>query len=124
MRTRLLLLPLAPPILFFGWVLGSAFGLFKFQPSLYLPAILVASVAGPLSIVWSTHWKLRFARRLVEARGRVCFRCGYDLAGLGDAGQCPECGVPYLVESLREQWVASGLCAREQLLPPTDPPSS
>jgi hypothetical protein len=31
---------------------------------------------------------------VVDTRGRVCLRCGYDLSGLQATGVCPECGTP------------------------------
>lgn len=36
-------------------------------------------------------WLPRWRRRRSRARGGLCERCGYDLAGLTD-GACPECG--------------------------------
>ena len=59
--------------------------------------------------------RCRVRLRLIAARGRMCFRCGYDLCGLGDAGACPECGEAFVLEALRERWAASRLCTRSDL---------
>ena len=44
--------------------------------------------------------------REVRAAGyRKCPTCGYLLAGLPDAGACPECGYRYEMGALREEWM-------------------
>jgi hypothetical protein len=51
--------------------------------------------------VFRTDAKRR-GRRVIEAGGRVCIHCGFDLAGLEDRGKCPECGADYdIAESVR-----------------------
>lgn len=33
------------------------------------------------------------------SNGKQCSECGYELAGLGEHGECPECGNPYDITS-------------------------
>jgi len=54
----------------------------------------------------------RERRRLIAARYRVCFRCGYDLSALAEDGVCPECGEVYLGAALRERWAGAGFVSR------------
>ncbi|MDX2132349.1 MAG: hypothetical protein SFY69_09880 [Planctomycetota bacterium] len=46
----------------------------------------------------------REQKKAAGAGGRRCWSCGYALHGLGDAGSCPECGVPFRLADLREKW--------------------
>ena len=42
-------------------------------------------------------------KRAIQARTEpFCIHCGYDLAGLPDHYQCPECGVPYTFNAIEE----------------------
>ncbi|GMU34522.1 MAG: hypothetical protein AMXMBFR20_23940 [Planctomycetia bacterium] len=49
--------------------------------------------------------KMRFARIVLENKGRVCQNCGFLLHGLPDRHECPECGNEYDVKSLRDSWL-------------------
>ncbi len=53
-------------------------------------------------------WTRRLSARARREQGRVCWECGYVLTGLGDAGDCPECGTRYDVANLRRQWQVGG----------------
>lgn len=47
----------------------------------------------------------RRARQLIRSgQVHVCPRCCYSLIGLDASGDCPECGVPYSPETLRQRW--------------------
>lgn len=46
----------------------------------------------------------RVRGRLRETRGRLCPACLHDLRGIGDEGQCPECGGVFSKESLADWW--------------------
>ncbi|MGD2109786.1 MAG: hypothetical protein PVI86_10375, partial [Phycisphaerae bacterium] len=46
----------------------------------------------------------RFKRRLLQNHWRYCIECGYDLAGLPNRHQCPECGTGYEIDRLARQW--------------------
>jgi hypothetical protein len=55
------------------------------------------------------RWRRGIEARLAAADGRVCFRCGYDLAALGtDTGVCPECGEAFVAGALRVRWKGAG----------------
>lgn len=63
-----------------GWPVKAAFGV--------IAAITVTLVyAAVRTIYYCLRW------RVVEADGRYCADCGYDLTG-NTSGTCPECGVP------------------------------
>ncbi len=43
-------------------------------------------------------------KRLESANCHLCRECAYDLSGLPEAHQCPECGCAYIAEELRLYW--------------------
>ncbi len=47
---------------------------------------------------------VRLRRRLREAGGRLCLRCGYDLRGIDDPGACPECGRRFHGAEIAARW--------------------
>lgn len=51
--------------------------------------------------VWSTD---RWKRRAKAANGRLCLHCGFDMNGLDDSEECPECGSQYNEEEARLEW--------------------
>lgn len=60
-----------------------------------------AVVAAILLFVWRIT---RFARRIAESDGFLCLNCHYDLHGLPDVGECPECGEAYERSRLERLW--------------------
>jgi hypothetical protein len=47
---------------------------------------------------------MRFTRRIAESDGFLCLNCHYDLHGLPDVGECPECGEAYVRADLERRW--------------------
>lgn len=45
-----------------------------------------------------------FARRIERSDGFLCLNCHYDLHGLPDEGDCPECGEAYERTRLERLW--------------------
>ena len=60
-------------------------------------AWLPLAAAGAAAAVWAALWPLRRRERKLLQRWMddQCVRCGYELRGIGRAGQCPECGTPF-----------------------------
>lgn len=45
-----------------------------------------------------------FTRRIARSDGFLCLNCHYDLHGLPDSGNCPECGESYVRAELERRW--------------------
>ena len=56
--------------------------------------------------IWllSTRRVRRFRQRVRSSDYELCLECGYSLTGLGDRRACPECGVDFTIEDVREKW--------------------
>lgn len=96
-----------------GWVL---IGLFVVYVVLLIASVIRKGGAPIMPVLWTLvlidvfiRWRLRAAitdgHALVKAgEVRLCPFCEYDLRGLGERGQCPECGAWYGPEILRAEW--------------------
>lgn len=64
----------------------------------------------PLAIVWPLFLlgRRRIHRDFIEARGRLCTHCAYNLTSTADQGTCPECGKPFDAAKDAETWRLSG----------------
>lgn len=49
------------------------------------------------------RWR-RLGARAAATGGRVCADCGYDLSGLAEQGECPECARPYIIADVQRYW--------------------
>lgn len=57
-----------------------------------------------LSVVAGRWRRRRIGRHIRASDYRVCPQCRYLLAGLPDAGRCPECGFEYSKDILIKYW--------------------
>lgn len=67
----------------------------------YAGAVVVVGLA-----VFAVHMALlaRLKRRLRATGGALCPDCGYHIAGVGEAGECPECGRRFSLEADAAYW--------------------
>lgn len=61
-------------------------------------------VVSIVAILLVQRSALRIVRQANSQDGRGCPRCGFDLSGLPELGQCPECGRWYKIEDVQRQW--------------------
>ncbi|MCX5691781.1 MAG: hypothetical protein NTV94_18645 [Planctomycetota bacterium] len=57
-----------------------------------------------VAIIGIVRGQSRIARAVRAAKGRACTHCVHDLNGLGDAGTCPECGIPFNAAQDQRRW--------------------
>jgi protein-S-isoprenylcysteine O-methyltransferase Ste14 len=80
------------------------------SPLWALPGIPVVIVLATFGTIWySRRSKARMKRSVQAAAGRVCVRCVYNLEGLGEAGECPECGRRFDIVVDRRSWERAGM---------------
>ena len=70
---------------------------------LVLQALRIVLMVG--AVIWFFAGMRRIRREVRELNGFVCWRCGYRLNGLAEAGTCPECGKAYALDELRRRWM-------------------
>lgn len=75
------------------------------SPLWALPGIPLAIVTTTFGSIWYSRRCTAGIKRAVQAAsGRACVRCVYDLGGLGDTGECPECGRRFDIAVDRRSW--------------------
>lgn len=73
----------------------------------YIAVPLIPGIGcGAIGGFYAASMRRQF-KRAHDAGGRMCWNCGYALAGLADDGRCPECGRDYRLRELRENWKLS-----------------
>jgi len=53
-------------------------------------------------VMWSRE--IKWKRRALTARGRLCLHCGFNMTGLEDGQSCPECGSQYNEKESQSEW--------------------
>ncbi len=53
-------------------------------------------------------------KKVEEAEGLLCWRCGYRLDSIAAQGQCPECGSEYDHANLKRLWQECGYIDRDK----------
>jgi len=88
---------MAPAVLFVAAAIAS---LFYRHIGLYLFASLkLAILAGGIAVSLAAYG----LRQVVRGRSEpFCIHCGYNLTGLPDGHQCPECGRPFKLSVIAE----------------------
>ena len=91
------------PILAFGLVV-------HFWPSIASTGVFVVSftvvfIGGTGAyFVWSQISIRRLQSKLIANNRRYCLYCFFDLRGLDKTGTCPECGEPYEIWKVQNEW--------------------
>ena len=65
--------------------------------------LMILALLAILAI--TMHTAARNRERTIEAGGMVCLRCRHLLEGLGEEGQCPECGEAFEHQHNRRVWL-------------------
>ena len=71
----------------------------------YTPLLVGLILVGTLSSsLILPLWMRRLQRRVINAEGRICPNCLYDLQSLESAETCPECGWDIITEPPDVTW--------------------
>jgi len=69
---------------------------------IYLSFLFIS--AGMLMAVWMGRKINRLITQAHKTKYALCIECGYCLTGLPDQHRCPECGIPYEIEQVKQRW--------------------
>lgn len=87
-----------------GWSVGLArIGSSGVAPS-WFPPIVAVTVA--VIQLLRRNLKKKWWRFVYERDRDICTNCGYDLRKLPTKHVCPECGQPYNIQEVHDQWDA------------------
>jgi hypothetical protein len=82
----------------------------RVSPLWALPGIPLVIVTTTFGTIWYTRrHKARIKRAVLAASGRACVACVYDLGGMSDTGDCPECGRRFDIAADRRSWKQAGM---------------
>jgi len=92
------------PLVIVGVILPVAIGLPRLGINVppWVVFVVLAALIGAM-FAWLLR-TARFAKRIAKTDGFLCPNCHYDLHGLADRGDCPECGEAYVREELERRW--------------------
>ncbi len=76
-----------------------------------IPLAVNLPIAVPIVVV--VRAMRRWKRAYAASGGCLCTACVHDLRGLGDAGVCPECGVPFELGRDRRAWKQAGVASAD-----------
>src|SRR5262249_33331474 len=69
-----------------------------------LGVLALLAMAAPMALIYFFAKEQIVIRFLAPHQGFVCLRCHYALCDLPDAGDCPECGTPYIRADTITKW--------------------
>ena len=79
---------------------------------LLIPAIAVTILVAVREVIG--RYALAVCRTASERGGMFCLRCCFDLHGLAETPQCPDCGAWYLRADLQDAWQTTEALAATQ----------
>jgi hypothetical protein len=80
------------------WIVGC------FTPLITVVVLLSSVAIATVSGLFLLRFRSKARSRLRDLDFRLCPGCRYVLAGLADAGSCPECGSVYDSHTLKLLW--------------------
>lgn len=76
----------------------------KVDPRFAFISMVIASVTMFIGIILFCLWMLRRYEHVRKTKGMICPECGYSLEGIGQGGNCPECGCEFTIEKVQAFW--------------------